>query len=227
MIKNKWFLVFTILLLSFFWFTNFVYSCEYKWKIDQCNSANLIAKEKGIDDFTCITWTPEQVTYQVVLDLEFKKVDEKMDEYIEKLEKNKNIYFWKNRKKTYIEWINDIENKSLEFRKQYDNICENIINKKVSECSSDNKISIKNAKNFFSNEWTPCSDLTNQKLEIFDDITFGILMLNKKQINADEKKLYDQVQRRNYNMLLDIMMINLWYIERIWQKWPSKLANPH
>jgi hypothetical protein len=51
-------------------------------------------------------------------------------------------------------------------------------------------------------------------------------MLNKEQIKADDKKIYDQWQRKNYNVLLDIMMINLWYLERIWNKWPMSLANP-
>jgi hypothetical protein len=51
-------------------------------------------------------------------------------------------------------------------------------------------------------------------------------MLNKQQIKTDEKKIYDQLGRKNYNLLLDIMMINLSYLERIWKKWPVKLANP-
>jgi hypothetical protein len=53
------------------------------------------------------------------------------------------------------------------------------------------------------------------------------LMLNKQQIKADDKKIYDQWQRKNYDKLLDLMMINIWYIERIWQKWPSKIQNAY
>jgi|GEM_PF-1549894 hypothetical protein len=34
--------------------------------------------------------------------------------------------------------------------------------------------------------------LVEKKLEIFDDVTFAVLMLNKEQIKADDKKIYDQ-----------------------------------
>jgi len=69
--------------------------------------------------------------------------------------------------------------------------------------------------------------LVEKKLEIFDDLTFSVLMLNKQQIKKDEKKIYDQWQRRNYNILLWLMRINLWYLERVWKKWPSKILNTY
>jgi len=34
--------------------------------------------------------------------------------------------------------------------------------------------------------------LVNKKISIFEDVAFGVLMLNKQQIKADEKKTYDQ-----------------------------------
>ena len=46
--------------------------------------------------------------------------------------------------------------------------------------------------------------------------------MNKQQVLRDEKKLYEQENRTKYDGLLDIMMVNMWYFERIWQKWPSK-----
>ena len=63
-------------------------------------------------------------------------------------------------------------------------------------------------------------------MEIFNSVAFNIMQLNKAQVSKDQKKLYDHEQRTKYNKLLDIMMINVWYIERIWQKWPSKIKNP-
>lgn len=224
-------LIFIIWLLFFSFFNfNLVYwnwVCEYKWQINQCNEANKSWTTKSIEDFVCVTWTNEQVAYQVILDLEFKKIDNEMDEFIEKLEINKNVYFWKDRKRTYIDWINDIHLKNIYFTKKYRNICSITIPKKVSACMVDKKTSILNAKDFFSNQGTSCRILIDIKMKIFDDIAFGVLMLNKEQIKADEKKTYDQLQRRNYDKLLDIMMINIWYLERIWKKWPAKLANPH
>jgi hypothetical protein len=71
----------------------------------------------------------------------------------------------------------------------------------------DEKVSITNTKDFF--KIGKCEKLIEKKLEIFNDVAFSVLMLNKRQIRTDEKKTYDQLGRKNYNLLLDIMMINL------------------
>jgi hypothetical protein len=39
--------------------------------------------------------------------------------------------------------------------------------------------------------------------------------------------LYDQEIRTKYDKVIDLMMINLWYIERVWRKWPSKTKNAY
>ena len=229
MYKFKFVIWLSFIYIFSIFFTWYVYGewCEYKSQIDQCNFANKKWNTKNIEDFVCITWNYEQIAYQVVLDLEFKKIDEQMDKFIEDLEINKNVYFWKDKQKTYIDWIEDIHTQNELFKKEYFNICNNIIKWKVIQCMDDEKISITNSKEYFLEEWTSCRMLLDKKLEIFDDVAFAVLMLNKEQIKADEKKIYDQWQRRNYDRLLDVMMINIWYLERIWQKWPSKLASPY
>lgn len=230
MFKFRWFINLFILFLLFFWFINFSYSdsCEYKNKINKCIDYNTKWKTREIDDFVCRVWTKEQVMFQVILDLEFQKIDEKMDEYVDSLEKEKNRYYSKNL--TYIDWINDINKNKEFFRKQYLYLCWNIsddtIKWKALICSDELKLSIDNIQDFFSNQWSDCRKLVDMKMKIFDDVSYWLLMLNKLQINSDDKKKYDQWQRKNYDKLLDIMMINLWYIERIWQKIPSLVANP-
>jgi len=69
--------------------------------------------------------------------------------------------------------------------------------------------------------------LTKVKVEIFNSVAFNVLQLNKAQVSRDQKKLYEQEQRTKYSKLSDLMMINLSYLERIWQKWPSKIKNAH
>lgn len=200
------------------------YWCEYKSMIDECMDANKAWVNKSIDDFVCRVWNYEEIAYQVVLDQEFIVLDDEMDLYIENLENNKSYYFWINRKKTFIDWINDIETKRKYFKDWYLTLCWETIISKVMSCMEDEKVSTSNTKNFFKTSW--CEQLVNKKLDIFSDVTFAVLMLNKEQVNSDQKKIYDQLERRNYDMVLDIMMINLWYLERIWKKWPVKLANP-
>jgi hypothetical protein len=40
-------------------------------------------------------------------------------------------------------------------------------------------------------------------------------------------KKYVIEERKKYNTLLDIMMVNIWYIERILKKWPAKIKKPY
>ncbi len=229
--KKTLFLLITMLSFSFF---NNVYweweTCEYFSQIDRCMSAQENWSQKSIEDFVCINWNRAKVSYQIILDMEFKKIDDKMDLTLTKLEENKNTYFWINADKSYIDWINYIHDKWAEFGKEYSELCSSIILEKAISCSNKDKsnqsVPISEAIKYFDNNWASCKDLINKKISIFKDVAFWVLMLNKLQIKADEKKTYDQTQRWNYDHLLDIMMINLWYIERIWQKWPSKLANP-
>jgi hypothetical protein len=112
------------------------------------------------------------------------------------------------------------------FKTKYFKLCSKWIIDKVLNCSIEKKTLVSESLNYFLYNWSSCKALAEKKVSIFNDVAFWILMLNKEQILADNKKLYDQWQRSNYDHLLDIMMINIWYIERIWQKWPSKLANP-
>jgi hypothetical protein len=45
------------------------------------------------------------------------------------------------------------------------------------------------------------------------------------QIRKDDKKEYFQERRSAYDKVLDLIMVNLGYIERIWKKWPSKIKD--
>jgi hypothetical protein len=225
LIKNN-----ILFLVVIFWFSiNYTNasSCEYKSEINQCISANEKGTTKSIESFVCITWNNEEVAYQIVLDKEFKKLDKQMDKFITWLENNKNTYFWKWAWKNYIDWINDIHKKGDSFKAEYYKLCSDTIFTKVLACSDRQKTTVIEWLKYFLYNWSSCKKLVDTKIRIYKDVAFSVLMLDKQQINADDKKTYDQWERGNYDNLLDIMMINLWYIERIWQKWPSKLANPH
>ena len=217
-----------ILIITIFFFSiNFVFwnSCSYQKEIDKCLDANKNSTTKSIEDFVCIVWSYEKIVYQVVLDGEFKEIDDEMDNYIYDLEKEKNRYFWKKKIKNFVWWLNDLSEKKEYFRNKYKDSCWiNIISKVVS-CSDSNSTSNDNAKDFFKE--SDCMSLANQKLEIFDNITYSILLMNKQQVKADDKKKYDQLQRQDYNRVLDLMMVNIWYIERIWQKTISFIAKPY
>ncbi|MDP2090108.1 MAG: hypothetical protein Q8K30_00795 [Candidatus Gracilibacteria bacterium] len=224
---NKISIYLSFIFLFFIYISEFVYSegCKYQGQIEQCVSANDNGTTRSIEDFVCIVGTNEEITYQIVLDTLFKNLDDQMDKYIEDLEKEKNRYFGRTRKKTFIDGLNEIDLQKKYFYKEYSSICGATIMEEVVSCYPDKKTSTQNSKKYFQE--SDCMLLVDKKLEIFDEITFSIMMLNKQQIKADDKKMYDQGQRTNYDNLLDIMMINLGYAERIWQKWPSKIQNAY
>jgi len=219
------YLLFIIINIFFFIWIQIAEWCTYQGEIDACKAANLTWNVNSIEDYVCIMWTDEEVAFQVTLDMDFKDLDDEMDSYIEELEDNKNKYFGIEREKNFIDWINDIQEKSAYFYWEYKAICWIEIIKKVRECIPEQKTSIRNSKKFFDEY--DCMTLVEQKMDIFDDITFSILMLNKKQVKTDEKKKYDQLENDNYNKLIEILRINIWYIERIWSKIPSITETPH
>lgn len=224
--KINYIIAFLSLFLVVLFYINFVdaeWGCSYSWEISQCIEANKSWTTRSIEDFVCIVGTSEEIAYQVVLDKKFKELDEEMDEYIVSLEEDKDRYFWKWSEKNYIDWINEIDDKRKEYYEKYSKICWEEIIKEVIACNIDKKTSNRNAKNYFQE--TDCMSLINKKLEIFDNVTYNVLKLNKKQVKTDDKKTYDQKQRENYDKLLDDMMKNSWYMERIWKKWPSKIKD--
>jgi hypothetical protein len=83
-------------------------------------------------------------------------------------------------------------------------------------------LSINETKEYISGSEWDCYKLADVKAQIFRDVAFNIFILNQQKVDEDEKELYDQELRTNYDKFVDLMMINLSYIERIRKKWPSK-----
>ena len=226
--KFRKYLIFLSIVAFFYVGTTYAAWCKYKVQINTCMNANTSWTNKSLDKCVCpSTRVYEQVAFQVILDFEFKKLDEEMEKYISDLEKYKSIYFWVDRQRNYIDWINDIHTKKRFFYVEYLHICNNIVKKEVLACMDDEKMTITEAKWFFMDKGRSCRLLVDKKLEIFQNVTFNVLMWNKQQIKADEKKIYDQWERRSYDNLLEMMMINFWYIERVWMKIPSFTYKPY
>jgi len=226
MIKNK-----KLIFLILFWFNlcflNTVFcvenKCEYTEKIDECKK---VWEKRSIQKFICIDDEKEKQIYQIILDDKISKIDEEVEEYLTDLEKNKDKYFWPNLQKSYLEAIDEIESKfslNWEYYYIYKNICwENII-WEVQKCQWW-KTSIKESTHFFQESL--CLDLIKVKLSIYKEVAYDILLLNKVQVKKDSWKKYVQKERQKYDEILNKIMINLWYLERIMMKWKSKTENP-
>jgi hypothetical protein len=229
--------LFLILLFAFF-YTNIADSCKYTSEINSCKSAvskmsnskssTIISWSslKDFDDFVCLQDNYENIVIQIAIDLNFRKIDDEMDLYLDHLSRDKNLYFWVDSQYTYFDAVNNIERESKKFRNKYIQACSLSLSEAAS-CIEWNSISILNAKEFIQWSKWDCYNLVNKKISIFDNVSYNILLLNQQQVARDQKKLYDQELRTKYSKIIDIMMINLWYIERLWMKWPSKTKNTY
>lgn len=230
----KYIFTFFLLFLPFWVFaaSTVSESCSYKPKLDECLEANknLSNWPRTITDFICISSQNEwKILAQIVLDTEFKEVDKKVESYLRFLEDNKDYYF---KDKNFLEAIDDIESKfstTWEFWKQYLSLCKVWDNKdsilaKTVACFP-NWIATNNTEDLFQE--STCNNLAVTKMEIDKQVAYDLLKLNKEQVRRDEHKLFVQWQRTKFGKLLKIVMVNLWYVERIRKKTPSLDRNPY
>ncbi len=210
-------------------------SCKYTSEWEQCIEENNWGNPWAIDpesEFLCVSsQNEEKVIYNIILDKQFKVIDEKANEYLDVLEKNKDYYFGPNRKAPFLVAIDDIEKYfgiDGVFYNQYYKACdwsnpEGIMQETVSCLGWATSISV--SKWFFSNSL--CITLAEQKLKLQKKTAYNILELNKQAVRTDSKKLYVQEQRGFYNVVVDLFMFNLGYLLRLSQKWASKTKNPY
>jgi len=204
-------------------------SCEYKGDFDRCMAAQTPGTTREIDDFVCIASSEEyNVLGQIILDKKFKDIDKEIEEYIFKLEEAKDYYFGQNAQKPFLDGLDDI-NELFKvggvWYNQYMKICD--INSKdgvihaMGQCMKDGTLPDVATASYFTGD-TVCEALVKQKLRIAENIAHIMLPLNKIQVQKDENKKHQQKERDQYDKLLQVMMENIGYIERVWKKWPSK-----
>lgn len=209
--------------------------CKYAGKIKQCVEANssLTNWPRTIEDFVCISSSSrEKIAYNIVLDDEFKKIDTRIQTYLEWIEKAKNEYFWSEAQKTLFDWITDL-NKAFSdtktwFYQEYIDVCaDNKIVKEALACS--NPGTTLEASKFVVDDSGKnlCMDLAETKLAIFRQIATDLLKSNKHQIELDAQKAYMQKQRGKYDELIDNMSINQNYINKIDNKWNVVTKDTH
>jgi len=227
--------IFTLLLVLLFW-SIFIFHFSYwensaSWKLEKCIKANKNWTTRTLSEaewFICIESTSTgEIISQIIFDEEFSKIDDEIDKYLINLEEDKDKYFWPDADSNYIVASDEIEKKFSvywEYWNEYKEICWTNIIWKIMEYQ-EWELWIINASNFF--EETVCMQMANLKLYIYRQVAYDILMLNKLSVREDSAKEHMQLERAAYDTLLNDMMINAWYMERISKKWPSVTQNTY
>lgn len=216
--------------ISFFLFHTLAHAnqCEYQSEIDRCVQENKNGSPRAINDFVCITSeNREEIIYQVVLDKEFKKIDDEIEKYLDNLESDKSRYFGSEKRGNYVEAVNQVTRLlgvNGVYFDRYKDVCSIDVVKKVQSCQNW-AISVFRAQQSFTE--SECGILVNTKLDLYRQAAFDILVLNKIQVREDAMKNYSIDERKKYDGLLDIMMINLSYIQRILHKWTAKIKDTY
>ena len=160
--------------------------------------------------------------FQEATDKHFSDIDDKIEQYLSNLNDSKNHCFWKDKKQNFVECINDMERIFDDYSSQYLASCWEILSDTIKN-SEKKSISVLEANKFIDSRWKNlCTRMYELKIRVSKSAAYEILWDNKLQILKDENKLFTQEQRTKYSDLLDIIRVNLWYVERLWKKWPSK-----
>jgi len=204
--------------------------CKYKEKIDKCSQANVDWNTRWVSEsekMICIEWSREEIALQLALDEKFSKIDDKIDLYLTNLEKDKDRFFWPNADSNYIEASNELEKNFSVFWKywhEYNDFCWVELIEEVMACQNQEASTINSSK-YFKN--STCMNLAVTKLQIYRRVAYNILELNKKSVREDSSKEHMQLERTKYNEVFQLIRTNVWYLDSISKKWPSKLRNPY
>lgn len=192
-----------------------VLSCEYAWKFEECKVANQNGSTRSIEDFICISSTSdEDILDQIILDVEFKKIDDQIESFLDKLKNDKEASATDSNTV-----IDDIATNLLPewiFFRQYKDLCNGWILTKRVECTWKvwNTVAGDRINNFDPD--TACMNLVRNKLDIYAQVAYDTVKLNKSDVREDRlQEWVVQELRTKYDALIDLMVSIIWNIGRL------------
>lgn len=189
--------------------------CEYVWKFEECKVANQNGSSRSIEDFICISSNKdEEILDQIILDVEFKKIDDQVENFLDKL--------WQDKEAPATDSntvIDDIAKNLLPegiFYRQYKTLCNGWLLAKRAECTW--KIPNITAGNRLENtsQDSACMSLVKNKLNIYSQVAYDTMKINKSDVREDRlQEWVVQELRTKYDALIDLMGAIIWNIGRL------------
>lgn len=202
-------------------------SCPYQSQIDQCIEENKNGDPRSIEDFVCLQSTDTaEIAYQIIMDEKYKEIDKKAQKEVENIENNCETWYWENQTEDELTVPDKITAMYGDHGKYWQDY-----NKPLNPDDRDGILATTirclggkspnaEASDFFSPSLA--REMFEQQLDIFQDTSYDALKLCKEEVRQDERKKMMQESRDRYDWVGDLFQSVLWYLERIWKKWPSK-----
>lgn len=208
-------------ILWFFWCINYIHanetmSCEYAWKFEQCKVANQNGSSRSIKDFVCISSNKdEDILEQIILDVEFQKIDDQIEAFLDKLKQDKEASVLDSN--TVIDEIANNLVPPTWFYNQYKSLCNGWILAKRAECTGW-KVPNITAWEWIDPVWgeSECMTLVKNKLNIYSQVAYDTMKINKADVREDRlQEWVVQELRTKYDKLIDLMVAIIWNIGRL------------
>ena len=181
-----------------------VNTCEYQDELNECVIANKNGSTRSIIDFTCLqSSSSDEILDQIILDLKFREIDDKIETFLSAIDADKlAVMITPNR---VIDDISKTLTKEWVYYKEYKAVCNGWVLVERAKCNDVPIISVgKRIKN--SNLETGCMALVDNKLDIYTQVAYDRLKLNKAQVLQDQyKKDIVQVMRTKFDDLITVM----------------------
>ena len=208
-------------------------TCEHRDKINRCYQANVAWTHRWIpeSDFMCPGFWKDYdaIAYNIILDQELQKVDEIADKYLSGIDENPEYFFWENKKASFMSWLDEIDTyftkrANSPFYLSYKQLCwistSDTVIRKVLACSLTSSTSYRDAEAYWV-FW--CKSLITKKIDARYRTAEILMWKNQDIVNRLEKKdFFDTVEKEAQPGFFDAIRNNIWYLQKITQKWTSK-----
>lgn len=228
------YLYLTLITLSLLFAYSWAHACEYKKEFEDCQAKNEAWITAAASDYLCVSSSKdEEILYNLILDKRFSEVDTDAYAFLRWITDSKDYFFGEDAQASYFQWVEIINLKfwnNGEYWKRYKDFCtasgeDSVIRETFSCLSSMAEAEVVRSSSDTIREYleeTNCMGMAEAKLRIYELVAYDTLKINKAVVRKDNRKKFMKKQRTKYGDVLNLMRINLGYMERIWKKWPSK-----
>lgn len=223
----KKFFIFFLFIIFCFNYQNTFWACNYQSEIDECVEANKNSWARKITEFVCTETNylnTEKIAYQIIFDMKFREIDKDIENFLETLQDSIQYYYWPNKKESFLDWINYINelfSPNWALWKRYNKFCipsevDSIISNYYSCIGAEESEKVSTVKewaSYFSQ--SNCESLVEYKLFIYKKVAYNLLQVNKLDFLKEFRKKQLKSTREKYDEVIWNMYVNLDNIMRI------------